>query len=255
MLSISIIGTGNLSFHLAHAFDQAHNCKLVQLIGRAQTKPKDYPVECFYSHKLEELKNVDLVILAVSDNAIQKISYELPQTTALVVHTSGSIPLLSLNKKLRRGVCYPLQTFSKHNLVDFSQIPFCLETENAKDTKLIEQALAQISRKIYILTSDQRSKLHLNAVMVNNFTNHIYALSYKLCKKHQIPFDILHPLIQQTTETVMNHPPDENQTGPAKRNDTITIQKHLDLLTENNITELYRFISNQLLKKYNHNEL
>ena len=45
--------------------------------------------------------------------------------------------------------------------------------------------------------------------------------------------------------------PAEAQTGPAKRNDKKTIEKHLHLLNDSPYEELYQNLTNAILKKYN----
>ena len=70
------------------------------------------------------------------------------------------------------------------------------------------------------------------AVMVNNFTNHLYALIEKYCKDEGLDFYLLLPLIQETAARLEDASPSKTQTGPAIRGDDATIEKHLDLLNK-----------------------
>ena len=81
-------------------------------------------------------------------------------------------------------------------------------------------------------SDDQRLKLHLAAVIVNNFTNHLYALAADYCDNEQIDFKMLQPLIEETALRLREHLPRDVQTGPAIRKDMITIDKHLRILSE-----------------------
>jgi uncharacterized HAD superfamily protein len=76
-----------------------------------------------------------------------------------------------------------------------------------------------ISDKAFAINSEQRKALHVAAVFVNNFTNHLYTIGNKICEENQVPFDILKPLILETAHKIMTISPNEAQTGPAKRND------------------------------------
>jgi hypothetical protein len=78
---------------------------------------------------LAALLDADLYIIAVSDDAINTVAAMLP-LKPISGHTSGSMGLDVLHDNNRRGVFYPLQTFTKNKPVDFKSIPICLESEN-----------------------------------------------------------------------------------------------------------------------------
>lgn len=214
MISVAIIGRGNVGSHLYRAFNQVDRIDVTQVDSR----------------NLKDIPNVDLIIIAVSDDAIAQVSSQL--TNSLVVHTSGGASILTLKNKGRKGVFYPLQTFSKDKTVDFSTIPLCLEAENEEDLKLLKELALTISTHIYHINSEQRKSIHASAVFVNNFVNHMYTMAYDICSAHQVPFEILQPLIQETASKIQHLPPSEAQTGPAIRNDEQTIQNHLHLLNK-----------------------
>ena len=182
------------------------------------------------SRKLSSIPKADITIVAVSDNAIAEISSKIENS--FVVHTSGNIALKTLKNKGNKGVFYPLQSFSKDKVVDFSKIPFCLEAENKNDLRLLEKLVVLLKGKVYHISSEQRKSIHIAAVFVNNFTNHMYTIAQDVCNQHNVPFEILEPLLLETSEKVRHISPQEAQTGPAKRNDTETIQNHLNLLNK-----------------------
>ena len=142
-----------------------------------------------------------------------------------------------------------LQTFSKDKKIDFSAVPFCLEAENNEDYLILEKVARTIGVKIYSVNSEQRKALHIAAVFVNNFTNHLYTIGNDICEKHQVPFEILQPLIQETSEKIKTLSPKKAQTGPAIRNDKKTIKSHLELLSKEQ-QEIYKLIT-QAIKNGN----
>ena len=109
------------------------------------------------------------------NSAVSELSDKLAFEGKLVVHTSGTLPLSAVNSKNRRGVFYPLQTFSKNKKVDFKSVPICLESESDSDYTILENVAKSISDSIYKINSEQRKALHVAAVFANNFTNHLYA--------------------------------------------------------------------------------
>jgi predicted short-subunit dehydrogenase-like oxidoreductase (DUF2520 family) len=193
-----------------------------------------------------DLAKADIYIIAVSDDAISKVSLQLPFENRLVVHTSGSVSLDALDKKNRKGSFYPLQTFSKGKEIDFSKIPICLESENKTDFDVLEKVAQSISNTVFKINSEQRKALHISAVFVNNFVNHLYQMGNEICIENNVPFEILKPLILETANKVMTLSPKEAQTGPAKRNDNKTIEAHLDFLSNENQATIYKILTQSI---------
>ena len=245
MIKIAIIGGGNVATHLVNAFSKTKEVALVQMYARNITQIEHLKHKTPITNSLDLLVDADIYIIAVSDDAIANVSSKIDKKNSLVLHTSGSVAINTLKNNGRKGVFYLLQSFSKDKNVNFDEIPFCLEAENKQDLVLLESLAKSIGKKIYHINSAQRKQLHVAAVFVNNFTNHMYKIGADICEKHQIPFEILHPLIQETSAKITELTPKNAQTGPAKRNDRKTIKNHLDLLTEKQ-QEIYQLITKSI---------
>lgn len=231
MIKVSIIGNGNVASHLINAF----------------TKAPEIEVEQINSRNIKNKLHSDVSIIAVSDGAIAEVSSKI--NNGLVVHTSGSVPMSELKNNGNKGVFYLLQSFTKNSEVDFSSIPFCIETENKNDLQLLETLAKSIGNKIYFIDSEQRKKIHLAAVFVNNFVNHLYDIGFDICKDNSIPFEILKPLIKETAQKVQSITPNKAQTGPAQRNDQQTIQDHLELLNTHQ-QKIYTLLTNSIQSSF-----
>lgn len=248
MLKTVIIGSGNVAQHLIKAFLNSKKIELVQVYARNSEAVRHILASNKITNSLNSISEADIYIIAVSDDAIADISSKLPFTDRFVVHTSGSVALEQLDTKNRRGVFYPLQTFSKNKEVDFSKIPLCLESEQSNDYKILEETAKAISSLLYTIDSRQRQSLHVAAVFVNNFTNHMYTIGNQICGENAIPFDILRPLIQETAAKIELLTPLEAQTGPAKRKDEKTIEKHLNFLKDDNQKAIYTLLTQSIQK-------
>lgn len=245
MIKITIIGSGNVAQHLIDAFSKSKSIEIVQVFSRSQKQlPKNLNTNKI-THNWNTLLDADLYIIAVSDDAISTVSKQLPFQNRFVVHTSGSTPISVLDTKNRKGVLYPLQTFTKGKTVDFKRIPFCLEAEIENDYELLEKVAGSISDNIYKIDSQQRKALHVAAVFVNNFTNHLYQIGSEICYNNNIPFNILKPLILETAQKIETLLPKEAQTGPAKRNDVATINAHEQFLSEEYQT-IYKILTQSI---------
>ncbi|GET46840.1 Rossmann-like and DUF2520 domain-containing protein [Capnocytophaga felis] len=253
-LSLSIVGGGNVAFHLMNVFYNNDKIQVKQLCNRS----------CFTSHfeqfAVEKITNVsflepvDICIIAVKDSAIFEVSEKLPFSGNLVVHTSGNTDIDVLSSKNRKGVFYPLQSFSKEVSIDFQKVPICIEAQNSSDLKILRLLAEFITSEVYEINSFQRKILHISAVMMNNFTNHLIAISKEICEENKIPFEILKPLLTETFEKIQKTEPFEAQTGPARRNDRQTIENHLAILSGNR-KEIYKTITNSILERYGSKKL
>lgn len=246
MKTINIIGSGNVAYHLMENIDTLPDFRLQQVAVRSKEKVLDLVSGDLIVTDIKNLNPADLTIIAVTDDAIKLVSDEIPYQNHLVVHTSGTTSMQMLNNKNRKGVFYPLQTFSKSRPVDFKNIPLCLETEQENDLKCLKVLAQQMSDKVYEISSEQRKSLHVSAVFVSNFVNHMYAIGDKICEENNIPFEILHPLIQETAVKITSLSPEEAQTGPAVRHDEKTITTHQNFLTNETFKNIYKLITESI---------
>lgn len=250
MITVIILGSGNVAKHLYTAFDNKKSVTILQCYNRKGIAIHKNQEKQNIISNLDDLIEADVYIIAVTDNAIDEVSNHLPFKNKLVVHTSGSVSMVSMSDSNHRGVFYPLQTFSAEKEVTYSDVPFCIEAERKTDTLLLKNLAATLSKKTYDISSEQRSILHVAAVFVNNFTNYMFSVGNEICTENKIPFEILHPLIQETANKIKNLNPDSAQTGPAIRNDTETIERHLKILKNDSQKELYTMLTKAIQSNY-----
>ncbi len=249
MPSIVLLGTGNVATHLFHAFQKAKDVEIAQVYGRRKKGLKHFQALARITNDTSQILDADIYILAISDTSITEVSQSLRSKKGLVVHTSGSVALDAI-ATARRGVFYPLQTFTKGKKVDFSEVPLCIEARNPDDFILLKTLGTSISKKVHQISSLQRKKVHLSAVLVNNFTNHLFHLAQEICVENNIPFDLLHPLISETVHKIRHLPPVDAQTGPARRQDAETMQLHLEQFENPLHKKIYQLLSESIKTTY-----
>lgn len=236
-MNIAIIGKGRVATHLGRALSLAGHA-----VAMCGGRHRDLPVP----------EEVDVVILAIKDSAISQVAQTLVDSKALVLHTSGSVPMDAI-ASLRRGVLYPLQTFSIDRNVDFRKIPLFLEARTEEDMDLLSQLASAISDTNMPMDSERRRTLHLAAVLCCNFVNHLFSISYDILAEQGIPFSTLFPLMEETLDKVRALPPHDAQTGPAVRWDENVIQSHITMLANPIHREIYRLISESIHLAHTHN--
>lgn len=251
-MNIVIIGAGNLATHLSKALFEA-NYSIVQIFSKTEESARmlAQKLNCNYTTNIADIiTTADVYIYAVKDSVLHLLIEDLAITSALHIHTAGSISINIFKHKYKNyGVLYPLQTFSKSKAVDFKSIPMFIEGSNEAVSSILESIAKKTSDKIYHINSEQRMKLHLAAVFTCNFTNYMYTIGEDIMTEAGLDFDVLKPLINETANKVQSLSPKKAQTGPAVRFDENVINKHLAMLEKNSkIKNLYLELSNLIFE-------
>lgn len=255
--NIAFIGAGNVAWHLAPALENAGHV-VKEVYSRNTGNAKSLIKKLYDAEVSEDLdfsqSEANIFIISVSDDAIEDIAQEivLPEGS-LLVHTSGAKPLSVLEFAAAdyTGVFYPLQTFTKERKVNFEHIPFCLESEAKEAEKIMHQLAGSISKNVQLIDSKKRAALHVAAVFASNFTNHMLSISEEILSQTKLNQDLLKPLVAETIEKSLMVGPKKAQTGPAKRGDLETLDKHLEILQDNEgFSEIYRIVSQHILDSY-----
>ncbi len=249
-MKIVMIGTGNVAMHLGPALIKAGH-EMLQLVGRSEKHAKFLAnkLSCDYTTDKEQISTkADTYIIAVRDEAINLYVKHIPSQAKLVVHTSGSVNSKIFSGKLQHyGVLYPIQTFSSKRKINFETVPLCLEANSEKAKKKLQTLAKSLSKEVHWISQDQRQTIHLAAVFANNFSNHLFALAEDILTKKGISFDLLRPLIAETATKVQKKSAHQMQTGPAKRGDTTTIEKHMALLKNKpQLLQLYKMLTESI---------
>ena len=218
MKSIVLLGAGNVATHLCKAIHNSSDFKIIQVYNYNEKSLIFFPSTLHKTSLLTEIKEADIYMITVPDDAIVTFSERLLIKGKLVVHTSGSV---------------------------------AMNADNDFDLDLLKQLGNSISKNVLAVSSEKREKIHLSAVIVNNFVNYLYQVANDLMQEQSLSFDLLKPLIMETANKINHLSPAEAQTGPAKRNDKKTIEKQLNLLKDSPYKDIYQDLTNSILKKYN----
>ena len=252
-MKIILIGAGNLGNQFYQKMINNPNIELIQWVNRSSKLDKSAEGISIIKN-LSDLKSADIYILAVSDDAISFASDQISKESFLV-HTAGSVSINALSNQKRKGVLYPIQTFSENREIDFSKFFFGIEASQKKDLSILIKLTDLLNTKYILMDSNQREALHLAAVLVNNFTNYLFTEAKKICASHQLSFDLLLPLIKETIDKFEVLLPKDAQTGPAIRNDQHTIEKHLDLIRDPVLKKIYLTLTSAIQNHYGNKKL
>ena len=252
--NVSLIGAGRVAHVLGQALVNS-GVEIRWVYSRTPQKAREL-AKILYAGFAEDLNfpkdPYTLVLICVNDDSIPEVSRSLPAGDYKVAHTSGVTPIDVLKSHHKHaGIFYPLQTFSEGREPDFGTIPICLEATDNPTSAILELLANKISGSVHFINGEQRKWLHVAAVFASNFSNYMYSLASTILEQHNLPFELLHPLIIETASKATDRLPADAQTGPARRGDLETLRAHEALLgSDENLLKIYKLLSQSLYQKY-----
>ncbi|PZF71221.1 Rossmann-like and DUF2520 domain-containing protein [Taibaiella soli] len=252
-MQFTIAGNGNMAWFLGQKLIQSgHTCNGIYGRNKAAVTALAGALQANVLDNIQELTKADVCIIAVTDTGIPEIGAQLHNTKAVLIHTSGTTATSALgNTSENTGVLWPVYSILKTGFPQHRDIPVAWEANTEHAGQIIQEIIKSFSDKAFPANTTQRQWLHLTAVIANNFTNHLVALCEEICTEQQLPYDILLPILRQTFERVMTVPAKNVQTGPAKRGDLPTIERHLNMLSAHpEWHQLYKSITASIENMY-----
>jgi predicted short-subunit dehydrogenase-like oxidoreductase (DUF2520 family) len=256
--TISFAGAGRVAGALCRElYSAGHKIDLV--VSESGNYGQGLAGECQaeWSDKLKFAGKTDIIIVAVPDHKLAEVLGKIECNPAtIVVHTAGSFGIDLFPEKIeRRGVFYPLQTFSQGRKVVFKEVPFFIESNDNFSSGILYDLAGSLGAVVYQTDAEHRRQIHLAAVFANNFSNHMLASAKEVAARAGFSFDVLCPLISETFSKAIESGPENAQTGPAVRNDLNTIEKHLGLLSFSpRLSRLYSEVTQSIINSQKSNE-
>ena len=251
-MRIVVVGSGNVAESLAQAIADADNLELVQIYARNEERGRKVAELADTEWSNTSLAEADLYLISVSDNAVADVakSLQIPEN-AVVAHTAGCCPMDALAPHAHRAVFYPFQTFSVGRKVDFAEGYIFVEGATDLALQVVERAARALTKNVLPADSARRAVIHLSGVFACNFANAMYANAAEVLEKEGLPFDIVAPVIAETAKkAIESKNPAQSQTGPARRGDSQTLDRHRAMLADKQRTkEIYDKISEDIWER------
>ncbi|MBT8327044.1 MAG: DUF2520 domain-containing protein [Bacteroidia bacterium] len=248
---ITFIGSGNVATNLAHAFDSAGHT-INQVVSRNEEHAKALASKfgAYYGISLSEIHNdSDFILICVNDEVYKEVIGQFPHgIKSIICHTSGPVRMDVLGDYATEyGVIYPLQSLTKDNVKSMLEVPVFIEWSSNNSKEKIRDLADSISNRVRDVNSDDRMKYHIAAVFANNFSNLMYVLAKDYLDSHELDFKNLLPIIEETALRLRQNNPRNVQTGPAKREDIAIVDKHLSMLSNIELKEIYKKLSHYIM--------
>jgi predicted short-subunit dehydrogenase-like oxidoreductase (DUF2520 family) len=250
-MKVTIIGSGNVATVLGRKITDAGH-QVHQVFSPNHQHAREL-ADLLRSEPISDWKsidaNADIYIVAIGDPYLLQIGNHLSFLRKTVVHTAGSVSMEILQSVSKNyGILYPLQSLRKE-LESLPEITMLVNGNTRETLTLVHDFAKTFADRVEVADDNMRQKLHLAAVVVNNFSNHLYTLAENYCRTEGVDFLLLLPLIEETAKRLRESSPQEMQTGPAVRHDDDTIRRHLELLQRTpELKELYSLMTDSISK-------
>ena len=249
---IAIVGSGNVAYTYSKVLKDngiVPLCIYVRDLNRISQIEEEFGVKTTSDYN--ELLNCDLIIIAVKDDAIGEVASKLQNYKGMLVHTSGTQSSEILNVVDNYGIIYPLQTLTKDYDIDFKSVPVLINASSPESLERLKFLARKMSDVVIECSDDDRRYIHMNAVYVSNFVNVMLQIGNRLLEEKSFDISILEPLVKETVNKAFRIGAEKALTGPARRGDFETINKHLQLLDNNKEEkEIYELLTNYIINKY-----
>lgn len=246
-MRVTLIGSGNIANVLGRKiFQGGHIIQQVYSRNRAHAELLAKEFSCSAAESIED--NSDMYIVAVSDNALYSINNWMKPVSGFVAHTAGSVSIDVLKDISKTyGVLWPLQSIIKET-VNTPSLPLIIDANDMWARMKLKAFAQSFGDSVTVADDDHRKKLHLAAVITNNFTNYLLSLTQSYCSDVGVDFNLLLPLLHETVNRLEFDAARDLQTGPAIRRDESTINRHRDMLSHNKeLLEVYNFFSARIM--------
>jgi predicted short-subunit dehydrogenase-like oxidoreductase (DUF2520 family) len=248
--NIVILGAGNVATHLSrHLHAQGHIIDCVWSRTEESARKLAESVNAPTVSTFRDLpREADFYLLAVPDDVIAKVAKEASDCQGIWLHTAGSLPMdVFEGLYAEYGVLYPIQTLSRERPVRLGNIPFLVEGSSPEVAEKVHKLALSISGRVQMADSNSRLSIHLAAVFANNFPTYLVHIAEQILKEKNLPVSMLDPLLEETFHKIDSMGAKDAQTGPAVRNDQLTMKRHRELLKNHPEWEkLYTFISREI---------
>ena len=194
--------------------------------------------------------SIDLVIVAVSDDAIVDVVADLVASVdfrefaapPLVVHLSGSRSLDVLDAVAQRGgavgALHPLRSFPApiHDGSGLDGVPCAVEADEPHRSRLIAATQTTGGKPFVVADGEAKVAYHLAASVASNFAVTLAALAERQLERAGITDEAVRRglvrLAVETLENVGERGPAGALTGPIIRGDADVVARHLAALAD-----------------------
>jgi len=262
---VTIIGTGRLGTTLALAL-AGSGYTIRSLVSRGRQSARkasrllDADVQVLAAKQLYSLIDADLFLITVPDDQIPQVGRELSEINAdrkkiTALHTSGALSsevLAPLRKKgWNTGSIHPLMSVSTVQDASLEGAFWSVEGDRSA-VRLGKEIVRDLGGKSFSIRTEDKPLYHAAAVMVSGNVVALFDVALEMLGEcgldRKTARAVLLPLIASTVRSLQTKSPEESLTGTFSRGDVETVKRHLAVMRNSEIKNLYRKLGERSLR-------
>lgn len=175
---------------------------------------------------------VDAIVIATPDGAIGEVAAAIaPSDDVVIAHMSGALGLAPLMAHSRRAVLHPLVALPDGDRGADRLVGAWFGLSREGDP-LVEQVVEELHGRIVRLAEGDWSRYHAAAVMASNHLVALMGQVERVASSMGVPLEAFLDLAGGALADVSELGPAAALTGPVRRGDLETVQRHLAALPE-----------------------
>lgn len=259
-MRIGFIGAGRVGFTLGK-YMKEHGAEVTGYYSRTSEHAEEaarFTDTEVYDDPDKLIKDSDYIYLTVSDNAIEPLFRELDAkydlTGKTFCHTSGA-----MSSKAFADSKHEVYGYSVHpnfavsdkliSYLNFQNAFITIEGSHQHLGEIVE-FYRDIGLHVGVISAESKPKYHAASVFASNFVCGIYGTAIRLLTECGFSDESAHMALKGlflgNATGVAERGPVAQLTGPAERCDTKTINKHLEVLSDQD-AELYKLLTSETL--------
>ena len=261
---VSIIGTGRLGTALALALTE-RGYSIRSLVARSVQSARkaasllDADVQVLAAKDIGSLVDADLFLITVPDDQIAAVARELSDINAdrkvTVLHTSGALSSDVLaplrGKGWHTGSIHPLMSVSAAHDASLRGAFWSVEGDRSA-LRLGKEIVRDLGGKSFSIRAEDKPLYHAAAVMVSGNVTALFDVALDMLAEcgldRKTARAVLLPLIGSTVRNLETKTPEESLTGTFSRGDVETVKRHLAVMKNREVKDLYRILGKRSLE-------
>ncbi|HEX4906180.1 MAG TPA: DUF2520 domain-containing protein [Acidimicrobiales bacterium] len=163
----------------------------------------------------------DLLLIATPDAAVAEVAAAVaPVPTTVVAHLAGSLGLDVLASHERRASIHPLVSIPTGE-TDVRGAWFAVAGD-----ELSRQVVAALDGRAVVVDDEHRAAYHAAACIASNHLVALLGQVDRVGRSAGVPLDAFLALARQTIDNVAAVGPQRALTGPVRRGDHVTVDRH-----------------------------
>lgn len=219
---------------------------------------------------IADLPPADLTIITTADEKIAVASAELAQSTNLkkgstIIHCSGSLSSQILCSLTKKGVylasVHPMQSFADPEL-SIAQFKgtYCAIEADEQAEKICQNFFNKIGAQTFFIKREHKQLYHAAGVIASNYLVTLAAQALNCFNTAGIATEtaiaIILSLMQSTLKNLnKTHSPQQALTGPIARGDCSIIQRHIEIMPNESLSQFYKLLAELTIELTEHDEV